>query len=240
MPAGSHFKTSLWDAVKGDEYEAPEVEPVEAHTKRPSGPLEELPSLPPLVGVAWQDQEDMWADQRQMSYMSERHHFIASPTDSRPQSRISTLDDPIFDGLKPGVLDDCFNHLPREPKDPFDDPLASKDGGLNIPTPPASTQKSGERTMMRRKLPPVSLEAAEAAVDAAIHDLAPSARGGSVAEAATVAPPSIKHAWVTPEQPQAPPPANRFMRPAFRRPLPMEADAESSPEASSSETKLSL
>jgi len=175
------------------------------------------------------------------SPITEREYFFFPSSDSRPRSRLSDLDDDIFGtniGRYAGALND-------EPADPFADAAEARGDRLTMPTPPASTQKARQRPGGHRKLPPVSLEVAEAALKAVADDLTPSAHSGDLADsaaanasaaapaAATATAPAIKEAWATPRPPQVPPSGNRYGRPASRR-------RASLSQAADSRMKLSL
>mmetsp|Transcript_2047 Transcript_2047/g.5120 ORF Transcript_2047/g.5120 Transcript_2047/m.5120 type:complete len:318 (+) Transcript_2047:55-1008(+) len=132
------------------------------------------------------------------SPITEREYFFFPSSDSRPRSRLSDLDDDIFGtniGRYAGALND-------EPADPFADAAEARGDRLTMPTPPASTQKARQRPGGHRKLPPVSLEVAEAALKAVADDLTPSAHSGDLADSA-----AANASAAAPAAPPAPPTA---------------------------------
>jgi len=239
-PANLHFQKSLWDAVSSndsdDADETPQVEKIETYiNKQPSRPLKESRALPSLVGMAWQDPAEAEVDSLHGTHgpgsesfaMLERGHFILPPSDSRPQSRLSDLGDPIFNDHRSTVFDGGFDHLPRDQMASVDKPIDLLEGSkLTCPSRPTARPNSMNQHTGRRKLPPVSLEAAEAAMDECMRDLTPFAYSGHVEDtAAAVALPGVKEAWATPERPQAPPQKGRFTRMACR-PQPSSSSAQ--------------
>lgn len=254
--ANPSFKASVWDAVADDDDKAPEVEKIDDHAQKPVLPKLESQVLPALVGVAWQDPQEADLDKCRMAFspgakhpsMTKREFFDLPASDSRPESRLSDWDGALFNNMSFDDRADSFNVLDGVGRDPFDDLDDLRVGSPMMPTPPSGLRKAppAPRPKGQRKLPPVSLEAADAALSAALGDVAlTSARSGrssgSAASSmpAAAVPPPIKNAWAAaPEQPQAPPPANRYTRPGMRPQMLPRGDALADTE--DAHTKLSL
>jgi len=259
MPTSPSFKASIWDAVDGDDDKAPEVEMIEDHAQQPGLPRLESTALPSLTGVAWQDPQEADLDKCRMAFSPGAEHpsktkadpfdskadpFDFPAFDSRPQSRLSDWDGASFHTAIDDDRTSIFNVLEGVGKDPFSDLTVSSGGSSKIPTPPSGLRKAhaAPRPKGQRKLPPVSLEAADAALSAALDDtLSPSACSGRSSGSGAPAAPQIKEAWMAPSEPQAPPPTSRFIRPGLRPlTLPRAGTGEATLDDESVQTKLSL
>jgi len=252
------FKASVLDSVKDDD-KAPEVEMIEDDAQKPVLPSLESSTLPALVGVAWHDPQEAELDKYHMAFgpgakhssTTKRELFDFPAIDSRPQSRLSDWHGTSFNNILDDERTSSFSALDLLGKDPFDDLSDLPDGGSMMPSPPLGARKAtpAPRPMGHRKLPPVSLEAADAASgDMAATSACSGRSSGSAAPstaaaaAAAAPPPPIKNAWVaTPEQPQVPPPATRYTRPGMRPHIVPRAHAgEAFADTNDALTKLSL
>mmetsp|Transcript_90358 Transcript_90358/g.234327 ORF Transcript_90358/g.234327 Transcript_90358/m.234327 type:complete len:394 (-) Transcript_90358:532-1713(-) len=264
-PGRHDIKRLPWDVVECDDDKAPEVEEVEVRTKMPSLPPMESSMIPPKIGVAWQDPQLEQLDKCRLGFsagskvssIAKRDIWDFTASDSHAPSHVSDEDSTLNDIFGDRSFD--FNAFDDLPKDPFDEPADLWGSGFTTPTPPTGARKTPSAPRPPgRKLPPVLSEAADAtstvvsndstghrevlpvpleasgaASSADSKDILAFASSGHTEGSAAV--PPIKEAWGGPQQPRAPPPANRFMRPGMKPQI-----VSTTTDSSEARTKLSL